>query len=166
MPRKRKDGRFINYYIDRNIFERLERYAEDKGQPMTAALERILEEHLDRYEEELAATQNYCPNCHTLVQGTRCPACDKKWLEPPKSEDYCFLTEKDMIWAGVFEDCLRQNGIPYLSQNTLGAGLTAKIGTMMESVKFYVRYTWFDKAKLLEEDLFRAGTLVEFEEEE
>lgn len=73
MPRKKKDGRFINYYIDRHIFERLERYADDKGQQMTAALERILEEHLDRYEADLAAMQNYCPNCHVLVQGTRCP---------------------------------------------------------------------------------------------
>ena len=48
MPRKKKDGRFINYYIDRTIYERLERFAEDKSQPMTAALERILEDYLTR----------------------------------------------------------------------------------------------------------------------
>ena len=166
MPRKKKDGRFINYYIDRSIFERLERYADDKGQPVTAALERILEEQLDRYEAELAAMQNYCPNCHTLVRGTRCPVCDKKWLEPPKGEDYCYLTEKDIVWAGVLEDCLRQNGIPYLTQNTLGSGLTAKMGTLMESVRFFVRYAYFEKAKLLEEELFHAGATVQFEEEE
>ena len=166
MPRKKKDGRFINYYIDRSIFERLERYADDKGQPVTAALERILEEQLDRYEAELAAMQNYCPNCHTLVRSIRCPVCDKKWLEPPKGEDYCYLTEKDIVWAGVLEDCLRQNGIPYLTQNTLGSGLTAKMGTLMESVRFFVRYAYFEKAKLLEEELFHAGATVQFEEEE
>lgn len=166
MPRKKKDGRFINYYIDRHIFERLERYADDKGQQMTAALERILEEHLDRYEADLAAMQNYCPNCHVLVQGTRCPVCDKKWLEPPKSEDYCFLVEKEFVWAGVLEDCLRQNGIPYLAQNVMGAGLTAKMGSMMESVKFFVRYAYYDKAKLLDEELFSAVAIAENEEDE
>lgn len=166
MPRKKKDGRFINYYLDRNLFERLERYADDKGQQMTAALERILEEHLDRYEAELASLQNYCPNCHMLVQGTRCPVCDKKWLEPPKSEDYCFLVEKELVWAGVLEDCLRQNEIPYLTQNVLGAGLTAKMGSMMESVKFFVRYGYYEKAKLLDEELFSAGAVAEHEENE
>lgn len=50
MPRKKKDGRFINYYIDRKIFERLEHYAHAKGQQMTTAIERILLEYLDRYE--------------------------------------------------------------------------------------------------------------------
>lgn len=165
MPRKKKDGRFINYYIDRNIFERLERYADDKGQQMTAALERILEEHLDRYEAEQAAMRNYCPNCHVLVQGSRCPVCDKKWLEPPKGEDYCFLTEKEIVWAGVLEDCLRQNGIPYLTQNVMGAGLTAKMGSVMESVKFFVRYAFFEKAKLLDEELFSTGIAAEFEED-
>ena len=161
VPRKKKDGRFINYYIDRNIFERLERYADDKGQQMTAALERILEEHLDRYEAELASMRNYCPNCHVLVHGTRCVICDKKWLEPVKDEDYCFLTEKEILWAGVLEDCLRQNAIPYLTQNVMGAGLTAKVGAMMESVKFFVRYAYYEKAKLLNEELFSADSFAE-----
>ena len=165
MPRKKKDGRFINYYLDRNLFERLQRYAEDKGQQMTAALERILEEHLDDYEAELASLENYCPNCHILVQGTRCPVCDKKWLEPPKPEDYCFLVEKEILWAGVFEDCLRHNGISYLTQNVLGAGLTAKMGSMMESVKFFVPYGCYEKAKLLEEELFRAGAIAQLQED-
>lgn len=53
MPRKKKDGRFINYYIDRGIFERLERYAKSRGQQMTTAIERILKEHLDKYDDTL-----------------------------------------------------------------------------------------------------------------
>ena len=27
-----KDGRYINYYIDREIYERLKKYADDRGQ--------------------------------------------------------------------------------------------------------------------------------------
>ena len=52
MPRKKKDGRHINYYIDRVIFERLEEYADEKGQTMTTALERILKQFFDKTDEE------------------------------------------------------------------------------------------------------------------
>ncbi len=50
MPRAKKDGKFINYYIDRQLVERLVDYAADKGQTVTTALERILKKHLDEYE--------------------------------------------------------------------------------------------------------------------
>lgn len=154
MPRKKKDGRFINYYIDRTIYERLERFAEDKSQPMTAALERILEDYLTRYEAERASVERYCPNCHMLVRDIRCPRCGRKWLEEPGSNDYCFLTQKDALWAGVLEDALRQNGIPYLTENTMGAGLAIKAGTMLGSVRFFVRYAHYHVAKDLETMLF------------
>ena len=52
MPRPKKDGRHINYYIDRMIFERLEEYADEKGQTMTTALERILKQFFDKTDEE------------------------------------------------------------------------------------------------------------------
>ena len=52
MPRKKKDGRHINYYIDRMIFERLEEYADEKGQTMTMALERILKQFFNKTDEE------------------------------------------------------------------------------------------------------------------
>ena len=42
MPRQKKDGRHINYYIDRKVYEELEAYAQEKGQTITTALERIL----------------------------------------------------------------------------------------------------------------------------
>ena len=52
MARPKKDGRYINYYIDRVIFERLEEYADEKGQTMTTALERILKQFFDKTDEE------------------------------------------------------------------------------------------------------------------
>ena len=52
MPRKKKDGRHINYYIDRLIYERLEEYADEKGQTMTTALERVLKQFFDKTDEE------------------------------------------------------------------------------------------------------------------
>lgn len=36
----------------------------------------------------------------------------------------------------------------------MGAGMTAKIGILQETIRFYVRYAHFAQAKLLEEELF------------
>jgi hypothetical protein len=52
MPREKKDGKFINYYIRREIYEELKKYSEEKGQTMTMALERILKEYLQKTKEE------------------------------------------------------------------------------------------------------------------
>ena len=52
MPRPKKDGRHINYYIDRMIYERLEEYADEKGQTITTALERILRQFFNKTDEE------------------------------------------------------------------------------------------------------------------
>lgn len=47
MPKPRKDGQFINCYLDRNLYDRLTYYAEQKGQTKTLAIERILKKHFD-----------------------------------------------------------------------------------------------------------------------
>jgi hypothetical protein len=52
MPREKKDGKFINYYIKREIYEELKKYSEEKGQTMTMALERILQEYLQKTLKE------------------------------------------------------------------------------------------------------------------
>ena len=51
MPRAKKDGRVINYKIDRLLYERFAAYCEEKGQTATLALERILKEYLDKNDE-------------------------------------------------------------------------------------------------------------------
>ena len=52
MGRPKKDGVFINYYIDREIKEMLDEYCEDVGQTSTLAVERILRPHLEKYKKE------------------------------------------------------------------------------------------------------------------
>ena len=46
MARPKKDGTYINYYLDRELVEKLRDYAEDKGQTITTALERIIRDFL------------------------------------------------------------------------------------------------------------------------
>lgn len=157
MPRKKKDGRFINYYIDRTIYERLERYAQEKGQQMTTAIERILQEHLDRYEKEAAAKGDrsmYCTNCNVVFQGRCCPVCGNQDVRLLKDDDYCYLTDKEAIWARTLSDIFTEHGIPFLTKNVLGAGLTAKLGSAMERVRFYVPWSCYQEATDLEKQFF------------
>ena len=47
MARAKKDGEKISFYVDRQVMEALRAYAEEKGQTVTMAMERILRTHLD-----------------------------------------------------------------------------------------------------------------------
>lgn len=157
MPRKKKDGRYINYYIDRQVYERLEQYADEKGQQMTTAIERILKDYLDQYESEQkqkGESLMYCQNCNILVNHTQCPLCGSKQLREPDVGDYCYLAEKDSIWAGALSDVLTQNSVPFVTKNVLGAGLAAKMGPMLERTRFYVPYSHYETAQSLEEGFF------------
>lgn len=49
MPRVKKDGVHINYFVRRDIKEKLDRYCEEVGQTATMAIERILSAYLDEY---------------------------------------------------------------------------------------------------------------------
>ena len=50
MARQKKDGVNINYYIRRDIKERLDSYCDEVGQTATMAIERILDDYLTNYQ--------------------------------------------------------------------------------------------------------------------
>ena len=153
MPRKKKDGRFINYYIDRHIFERLEGYAQARGQQMTTAIERILQEHLDRHESLLPKSSIlYCPECNQLTVGPACSGCGSRELRLPRGEDLCRLAETDIQWKDMLCDLLTRNRIPFITKNVLAA----KLGTALERIRFYVPYSYLETAKQLQRLFFPA----------
>lgn len=47
MARQKKDGRSVNFYLDRTIMEKVEIYADENGHTLTKAVERLLEKALD-----------------------------------------------------------------------------------------------------------------------
>lgn len=49
MARQKKDGVNINYFIRRDVKEKLDAYCEDVGQTATMAIERILDDYLTKY---------------------------------------------------------------------------------------------------------------------
>ena len=69
MPRVKKDGVNINYYIRRDIKEKLDQYCEDVGQTATMAIERILIEYMNKYfegKEKQNKTKPYAANKQVL----------------------------------------------------------------------------------------------------
>lgn len=61
MPRAKKDGQHINCYIDRTLCEQLKAYADEKGQTMTMALERILKQYFEGENKEAITLSMNCP---------------------------------------------------------------------------------------------------------
>ena len=47
MPRPKKDGEKVSLYLDKAMMDRLRAYADEKGQTITTAMERIITTHLD-----------------------------------------------------------------------------------------------------------------------
>ena len=103
----------------------------------------------------------YCSNCNLLTEDSRCPVCNSQYLREPKYDDYCFLLEKELLWARALEDLFRDNGIPFVTREVLGAGLTSKIGLAMERKRFYVPYGFYRAAKELEEEFFSSEFVFE-----
>lgn len=50
MARAKKDYQILNIKIERSIYERLTKYAEEKGQTKTKAVERLLSNAMDQEE--------------------------------------------------------------------------------------------------------------------
>ena len=58
MAKQRKNAKNISFYMDAEIVDRLHEYADEKGQTLTLAVERILKEALDKYDKEKKETNN------------------------------------------------------------------------------------------------------------
>lgn len=52
MAREKKDGKKVSFYFDAELYEQLKAYAEEKGQPVTTALERMVRNALAAVNEK------------------------------------------------------------------------------------------------------------------
>lgn len=101
----------------------------------------------------------YCANCNLLTDASRCPACDSRRLRLPNSQDYCFLVKKDILWAEILEDVLKQNRIPVVTRMAHSTAVLLRSNPLNQEVLFYVPYGWLERAKELEQSLFDAEVL-------
>lgn len=49
MARAKKDGRYINYYIEKEVVDKLDQYCDETGLTKTVAIERILGKYFEEY---------------------------------------------------------------------------------------------------------------------
>lgn len=52
MARQKKDGEKVSLYLDRQMMEKLRAYAEEKGQTLTMAMERIITSFLENEQKK------------------------------------------------------------------------------------------------------------------
>ncbi len=52
MPRAKKDGKFVNFYMDACLLEELEKYCERTGLTKTTAIERFIAQGLEKDRKE------------------------------------------------------------------------------------------------------------------
>ena len=96
----------------------------------------------------------YCDKCSRIVEAERCPVCGSRKIREPEAGDPCFLTEQGFVSSGILEDMLKQNGIPFLKKDVMGAGMAIKVGPMLERSRFYVRFEHLETARELADELF------------
>ncbi len=96
----------------------------------------------------------YCEKCNRIIEADRCPVCKSRKIREPKANDPCYLTEQDYLSSGILEDMLKQNNIPYLKKDVMGAGMAIKVGPMLERSRFYVPFEQLSCATEMMEDLF------------
>ena len=77
-------------------------------------------------------------------------------MREPGPDDLCYLSEEGYVSSGILEDVLKQNGIPYLTKGVLGAGITMRIGPMLERCRFYVPWPRLEEAQAIREEIFSA----------
>ncbi|MBQ7184095.1 MAG: hypothetical protein IJR97_08920 [Clostridia bacterium] len=106
----------------------------------------------------------YCPNCHRLFEEDVCPECGALGRHP-KDDDYCLMSRREAIWAGMLADVLKQEGIDHIQESEEGAAMRTLIGTGLGYTLTYVPYSDLERADALEEALFNAEAIVTDEAE-
>lgn len=96
----------------------------------------------------------YCADCRLMTQEESCPLCGSKNLREVRLDDPCFLVRKEAIWAGMLEEVLKENGIPYSAESDVGYAFSLKTGGHHEEFLFYVNYADYDRARALVNELF------------
>lgn len=81
-------------------------------------------------------------------------ACPTETHPANSPQEMCFLTEQSPIWAGMLADVLQQHGVPFIKESSLGAGLALKMGSLSETIRFFVPTSYLTTANGLVEELF------------
>lgn len=86
----------------------------------------------------------YCEQCKMLMP----EHCMKRGHQVRKPEDHdaVLLLKGGTVQAAMYEEMLRQAGIPSLKEGKMGAGLSTWAGPMLEEYSLYVPYMALEQA--------------------
>lgn len=96
---------------------------------------------------------NYCTHCYCITKDTRCASCGADNLRAVQTTDFCFITEKEDMWAKMFMEILKDNDIAATSLPEYGAGLVMRTG-IQERQRIYVQYKDLEKTLALLKETF------------
>lgn len=71
-----------------------------------------------------------------------------------QKQGYCFLTEKEMMWAEALMEALKNSGIPSVYQTVLGAGVALEVGRSLERYQIFVPCEKIEEAREIDGALF------------
>ena len=71
-----------------------------------------------------------------------------------RAEEWVLLTEAGYPYSGMLSELLRQNGIPFVTRDCMGAGMALKVGPGAERTRFYVPPGCFSRAGALVSEIF------------
>ena len=92
----------------------------------------------------------YCEKCKCVTEGSVCPYCRQEHLREVFDDDFCFLAELDEVKAQMFLEILKNNSVAYITEPSLGSGLTMSTG-LRERENIFVEYENLGKSlELLE----------------
>ena len=88
----------------------------------------------------------FCERCNAFYPTTECPDCHTRGLRPVEDDDYCFLTEREVMWAEMLRAALYGADIESAYRPVFGAAMSASMGKAIERHQIYVPYDCYDAA--------------------
>lgn len=96
----------------------------------------------------------FCEKCNAAHPTTECPDCHTRGLRPVEDDDYCFLTEREVMWAEMLRAALADVDIESAYRPVFGAALSVSMGKSLERHQIYVPFDCYDDARSVMFSLF------------
>lgn len=88
----------------------------------------------------------FCEKCNAVHPTTECPDCRTRGLRPVENDDYCFLTEREVMWADMLRAALADADIESAYRPVFGAAMSVSMGKALERHQIYVPYDCYEGA--------------------
>lgn len=107
----------------------------------------------------------FCKKCSNFSPVGKCQFCGAKKLREAQESDPVYLTTKTFVYAGMLQEVLEQNNIPFMRKEKNGGILKFMgFGLGIEEFNFFVPLGAYEKAKELLAELFETSEFTNSEE--